>query len=109
MEQITMKLPLPRCASVVVALVLSCAITAQAALTTYQKDVTKEIKDGANTVSIVQKRWYLENDKVRLGVTDDPGGAIVEFTNKETGVNHVADRNYSYTVDGKTKKYIYYN
>jgi len=53
---------------------------------TYTKDI--ELKIAKST--IIQKRWYLENDKVRLAVIDDPGGAIVEFINKATGTNHVA-------------------
>ncbi len=57
---------------------------------TYVKDV--DIKVNKSTIS--QKRWYLENSKVRLAVIDDPGGAVVEFVNKATGTDHVAGQVY---------------
>ena len=74
----------------------------------HQKDFPFEIRDGAKTIFIVQKRWYLENKKVGVAITDDPGGAVVEFINKETKTNHVAGQVYSYAVDGVTRKNIYY-
>jgi len=68
----------------------------------YVKDY--ELKVGKDT--LVQKRWYLENELIRIAIIDDPGGAVVEFTNKETGINHVAGDVYKRTVEGKTKKVI---
>ena len=56
----------------------------------YQKDVEIEVKKGGQTEKLTQTRWYIENDYVRLGVVADPGGAVVEFVNKATGVNHAA-------------------
>lgn len=65
---------------------------------TYTRDFILKSGDGAE---ITQKRWYLENESVRLGVIDDPGGAIVEFTNKTNGVNHVAGDAYKSEKEGK--------
>ncbi|MHC4871257.1 MAG: exo-rhamnogalacturonan lyase family protein [Planctomycetota bacterium] len=53
---------------------------------------TVDVKAGKETVK--QKRWCLENDFVKFALTDDPGGAVVEFTNKENGVNHVVGTVY---------------
>jgi hypothetical protein len=39
-----------------------------------------------------RKLMILENDLVRLGVLPDPGGTVIEFINKKTGVNFVAGR-----------------
>ena len=71
----------------------------------YVKDVPIEVKKGE---TIEQKRWYLENDAVRLGVVEDPGGAVVEFVNKATGTNHVAGEVWSRTVEGKVEKRVGY-
>ena len=68
------------------------------------KDVELEIVKGKEAMKVPQKRWLLENAQVRLGVTDDPGGAVVEFTNKATGVNHVAGDVYKTMKDGAVKK-----
>jgi PcRGLX-like protein C-terminal alpha/alpha toroid domain len=56
--------------------------------------------------TIQQKRWILENEFVRLAVIDDPGGAVVEFVNKKTGVNHVAGQAYVREVKGKLTKKV---
>ncbi len=69
-----------------------------AGVESYSKDVEFEAQKG---VTITQKRFFLENDKVRLAVIADPGGAVVEFTNKETGVNHVAGNVYKIEKNGK--------
>ncbi len=37
-----------------------------------------------------RRRMILENDAVRLTVLPDPGGTVIEFTDKRTGVNYVA-------------------
>jgi len=67
----------------------------------YQKDVTFEIKHAGKTVNVTQKRWYLENDFVRVAAVGDPGGAIVEFVDKSNDVNYVAGQVYATTIDGE--------
>lgn len=37
-----------------------------------------------------RRQLILENDRVRLVVLPDPGGTVIEFVNKKTGVNFVA-------------------
>lgn len=70
----------------------------------YIKDVELCVGKGKSEKKIIQKRWFLENDKVRLAVVDDPGGAVVEFTDKKTGVNHVAGEVYKTEKNGKVEK-----
>jgi hypothetical protein len=81
---------------------------AQGAVQTYQKDVQLTIQKDGKPFQVTQHRWYLENDFVRLAVTDDPGGSVVEFTDKKTGTNHVAGDVYSYVENGKPVKFVYY-
>ncbi len=79
-----------------VAAVLALSVQARAdEVKAYQKDVELETRRAGQVEKFGQKRWYLENDAVRLGVIDDPGGAVVEFTNKATGTNHVAGEVWS--------------
>lgn len=89
-----------------VSLGFSFAVSAAGAdsVTTSQKDHEIVIKNGDKTETILQKRWIMENAFVRLAVTDDPGGAVVEFLNKQNNVNHVAGEVYSRIVDGKPEK-----
>ena len=72
------------------------------AVKAYVKDY--ELKVGKET--IVQKRWYLENELIRVAVIDDPGGTVVEFINKETGTNHVAGDVYTRMIGGEPKKTV---
>lgn len=37
-----------------------------------------------------RKLMVLENERIRLGVLPDPGGTVIEFIDKQTGVNFVA-------------------
>ncbi len=68
------------------------------------KTYIKTVELPVGTNSILQKRWYVENEHVRLGVIDDPGGAVVEFVNKANGVNHVAGDVYKIDQDGDVKR-----
>lgn len=91
------------------ALWLGAACTAQAdAVNAYETTQDVVLKQGSATEPIPQKRWVLENESARVALTDDPGGAVVEFLNKRNGVNHVAGEVYSRIVDGKPDKKIGY-
>ena len=70
----------------------------------YQKDITFEIKHAGKPVNVTQKRWYLENDHVRVAAIADPGGAIVEFIDKSNDVNYVTGPVYATTIDGEVVK-----
>jgi hypothetical protein len=78
------------------------------AVRAFQQDHAVVIKEGDPSETVPQQRWVLENEAVRLAVTDDPGGAVVEFVNKRNGVNHVAGEVYSRIVKGKPDKKIGY-
>lgn len=78
-----------RVKSVLLFLIICITTVSLADGTENVKCYTKEVEVKAGKESVTQKRWYLENDHVRFALTNNPGGSVVEFTNKKNGVNHV--------------------
>lgn len=74
----------------------------------YKEKRSFSVKYKGGNISISQKCWILENKKIRFAVTDDPGGAVVEFLNKDTGTNYVAGEVYSAVHNKKTVKQVYW-
>lgn len=76
------------------------------AVHSYTKIVEVAVDAAGVPATVSQKRWYLENDHVRVAVIDDPGGAMVEYLDKATGTDHVAGQVYKKEVDGKVEKKV---
>jgi hypothetical protein len=87
-------------------LLIACLSACGGGVQNYTKQVDVKVDDTPSAATVSQKRWYLENDHARLGLIDDPGGAIVEYVNKATGTDHVAGRVCKTEVDGKVAKQV---
>lgn len=70
----------------------------------YTENVNLKVKINNVERIVPQKRWCIENNFVKIAVTDDPGGAVVAFINKSNGVNYVAGDVYSTEIKGKVYK-----